>query len=238
MRVALLELPARFGAIDEALAEVEHLVLGEGAAPADLVLLPEASLTGYVSPNGSFDVRPFGEPIEGPTRRAMAVIARRANAAIAFPLIEQAGKTYFNSFLLLAPSGDLIGHYRKIHPWYPESWATPGDLPMPIATVKGTRVSVAVCFDIHFLEIERREALRSIDLLLFPSAWVDEGEDDSRAPILGRIAAAFGITIANANWGGGAPMVSGQGSSRFVGPDGVLVALDGVVQTARRLDWG
>ena len=94
VRVALLELPARFGAIDEALTDVERLVLGEGAAPADLVLLPEASLTGYVSPSGSFDVRPFAEPIEGPTRRAMAAIARRANAAIAFPLIEQAGKTY------------------------------------------------------------------------------------------------------------------------------------------------
>ena len=72
MRLTALQLPARWNQRDAQLALVEQL-LADG--PTDLVLLPEASLTGYVSPRGDFDVRPFAEALNGPTeRRALGVM--------------------------------------------------------------------------------------------------------------------------------------------------------------------
>ncbi len=236
LRVTVLELPARHGAVDDAIVEVERLLFSPGAPHTDLVLLPEAGLTGYVSASGDFDLRPLAEPADGPTRARMAELAKRARAVIAFPLIERDGDRFFNAFSLIAPNKSLLGHYRKIHPWYPEQWATPGDLPMPVVTIDDVRLSLAVCFDIHFLETEQHEILESIDLLLFPSAWVDEDEDDLRTTILGRIAASHGITIANANWGVGEPRVPGQGRSRFVRPDGTALELS-LDSNACRLDF-
>ena len=70
MHVTALQLPARHGAAKEQLAFTEALL--ESGPRTDLVLLPEASLTGYVSADGDFDLTAFAEPIEGPTRAALA----------------------------------------------------------------------------------------------------------------------------------------------------------------------
>jgi predicted amidohydrolase len=120
-------------------------------------------------------------------------------------------------------------HYRKRHPWYVETWATPGEAPAPVVTVAGLRVTVCICFDIHFLT----EADVDADVLLFPSAWVDE-DDDARATLLPEVARRFGVAVVNANWGVGTPRVKGQGGSMVVSREGDVLARCGA--TTRRLD--
>jgi predicted amidohydrolase len=104
---------------------------------------------------------------------------------------------------------------------------------MPVFEIAGARVTLAVCFDVHFLAAEASDLLRSVDVLLFASAWVDEGPEDGRAPILAELARSHGVTVANANWGVGAPLVGGQGGSRFVWPDGTSLR---VPEGATRID--
>jgi predicted amidohydrolase len=80
-----------------------------------------------------------------------------------------------------------------------------------------------MCFDVHFLEGDAASELRAADVLLFPSAWVEEG-DDTRDALLPELSRAFDVAIVNANWGQGAPRIPGQGASRIVGRDGAEVA--------------
>lgn len=216
-RVAALELPHRYGAVDRQLAAADALLAR--VAGADLVLLPEASLTGYLSPRGDFDLRPFAEPLEGPTAGRIAALAQKHRVALAAPIIERDGDRFFNSFVVFDRTGRRLAHYRKRHPWYPETWATPGDLGTPVFEVGDRKVTIAVCFDVHFLEEDCARELEASDVLLFPSAWVEEDGDqrDERLPSLAR---AFGVTVVNANWGPGVPRVHGQGRSRIVGSDG------------------
>ena len=217
LRLSLLELPATWaagGGTAEALALVDRQL---AAGPAtDLVLLPEASLTGYVSPGGSFDLTPFAEPDDGPTARALAALATKHRVHLAAPLIERDGALLHNAFVILAPDGVQLAKYRKRHPWYPETWATPGDTPNPLVRIGSVDVTLAICFDVHFLEEEAPEVLDRAQLLLFPSAWVDDGPDDARGPLLAALAQRHDLTIANANWGPGAVRAQGQGRSRFV----------------------
>jgi predicted amidohydrolase len=112
-------------------------------------------------------------------------------------------------------AGREILHYKKRHPWYPETWATPGDAPHPVVTVGGLRVSIAICFDLHFAAAE----LAPCDVLLFPSAWVESG-DDSRPELL----RALGVHVVNANWGPGEPRVPGQGDSCILHASGAVLA--------------
>jgi 5-aminopentanamidase len=222
LRVAALELPARWNDRTAALADVDRLL--SSAPPPDLALLPEASLTGYVSPGHDFDLSAFAEPLDGPTSEALSALAQKHRCALAGPLIEKDGARCFNAFVVFAADGARIAHYRKRRPWFPETWATPGSGPATPFDVRGVSVTIAICFDVHTLAADAGRELRAADVLLFPSAWVDDG-DDSRGDILPEVARAFDVSVVNANWGLGSPRVRGQGGSRIVGRDGRILAI-------------
>jgi predicted amidohydrolase len=220
LRVTVLELPASWGDPRAVLATVEtELVRGP---VADLVLLPEAALTGYVSADGDFDLARFAEPFDGPTARALSELARRRNVHLVAPLVLAEGGRCYNAMLGFDRHGRPSFTYRKRHPWIPETWATPGDAPPPVVDVEGVRVTIAVCFDVHFLSEESSSTLDAADLLLFPSAWVEER--DSRRTMLAELARRHRIAVANANWGPGIVRVPGQGDSSVLDANGRVLA--------------
>jgi predicted amidohydrolase len=220
LRVAVIELPARWNAVDEALGDVEEAL--RAGPRADLVLLPEAGLTGYVSPALDFDLTRFAEPIDGPTAAALAGLAKKHETHLFGPLILEEKGECFNATVGFAPSGDHLVTYRKRHPWIPEEWATPGREPYPLVDVAGTKVTIACCFDVHFLAREAAETLHAADLLLFPSAWVEE--IDTRPRRLKAIARKHRLAVAAANWGRGELEVAGQGGSCILDASGEVVA--------------
>jgi predicted amidohydrolase len=219
-RLTLLELPARFGDVAGQLARVDAAL--SQAPPGALVLLPELALTGYLSAEGDFDVTGFAEPRGGKTAQALAALAVKHRCTLVGPLVEQDDGRCFNALVGFGPSAELVLHYRKRHPWVPETWATPGELPFPLVAWNGLTLTAAICFDVHFLAAEASDALRSADLLLFSSAWVEE--HDSRAQLLSALAREFDLAIVNANWGPGTPLVPGQGRSLAISRAGELVA--------------
>ncbi len=220
MNVAVVESPARWGSPAAALAEVDALLAG---IDATIVLLPEMSLTGYVSPRGEFDLARFAEPLDGPTARGLAALAARHQVHLFGPIVEEDGERRFNTTVGFAPGGARILHYRKRHPWIPETWATPGDLPYPVVEIDGARVTIATCYDVHFLADEAAALLDAADLLLFPSAWVDR--HDTRPEVLRALATEHRIAVANANWGPGVVRLPGQGGSRIVDATGRELAV-------------
>jgi predicted amidohydrolase len=227
--LAVLELPARWNEPSLAIAETDRL-LGS-ATPPDLALLPEAAITGYVSARGDFDLGPFAELAAGPTANALASLAQKHGCYLGGPLVERDGASVYNAFLVFAPDGAMVAHYRKRHPWYPETWATAGSAPPPVFEVRGALVTLAVCFDAQFLAEDGARELAEADVLLFPSAWVER--DDSRGTLLGGLARRFDVAVANANWGVGRPTIPGQGGSRILGRDGEVLAM---ARGAGRLD--
>ncbi len=220
--VAALEWPHAFGRVDEALAHADAL-LGTLRGVA-LAAFAECALTGYVSERGSFDLSPFAEPVDGPTVARLSALARKHGLALAAPLVEREGARLFNALVIFAADGSLAGRYRKRHPWYPETWATPGDLGTPLVEVAGLRVAPAICFDFHFVGDDAPDALAAADLLLAPSAWVSDEPADTRLPLLAGLASRFGCAVLGPNWGVGRPLVPGQGGSLVLGPDGAVRA--------------
>jgi predicted amidohydrolase len=229
LRVSVLELPARWAAAEEAIDQVDRLLAD---APPDLAIVPEASFTGYVSPEGDFDLTRFAEPIDGRTVERLAELCRRRRVALAAPLVLAERGNVYNALVLVGPDGNVLATYRKRHPWFPERWATPGTSAPPVIQLGPLAVTFAICFDGHFLGEDGADALRRADLLVFTSAWVegfvddDEDVEDSRLPLLTGLAREFRITIANANWGSGPAnaRLVGQGGSVIVDPAGRVVA--------------
>ncbi|HEY2365265.1 MAG TPA: carbon-nitrogen hydrolase family protein [Polyangiaceae bacterium] len=209
MKLTALEIPARFDRVADNL-ELTDALLARG--PTDLALLPEASLTGYVSAQGDFDLTRFAEPRDGATARALAALAKKHHTHLVGPLVERLDNCVYNTMIGFDPTGAEFLHYRKRHPWYPETWATAGDAPHPKIRIRTLVISLAICFDVHFAEWPRA------DVLLFPSAWVEE--EDSRGAMLAKL----GMNVVNANWGAGEPRVTGQGDSMIVDASGKILA--------------
>jgi predicted amidohydrolase len=219
--VCALQVPHVWGDVPGALARLDE---GLGvAAGAELVLLPEASFTGYVSPRGETDLRPFAEEVDGPTMQAVARLAAKHGVAVAAPLIEREGASAYNALVLVDAQGRRVGRWRKRHPWIPETWATPGDAGTPVVEWRGRRVSAAICYDVHFLAAEAAGELERADLLLFPSAWVEEGAD-TRVARLRALARRFGLPVVNANWARSEPALPGQGGSVILDAQGRVLA--------------
>lgn len=220
MRLTILELAARWADASGVLDEVDaRLAAG---SPTDLVVLPEAALHGYVSPAGDFDLTRFAEPLDGPTAARCAAIARARGVHLVAPLVLREGAALHNAIACFDPTGARAFVYRKRHPWFPEEWATPGGEPPPMVEIAGKRVTAAICFDVHFLAQDAAHELTAADVLVFPSAWVEEV--DSRPQLLSGLARQFGLHVANANWAPGVVRVPGQGGSCVIGPRGELVA--------------
>jgi predicted amidohydrolase len=194
--------------------------------------VPELAFTGYVSPRADFDLRPFAEPIDGPTIAAASQSCRRRGIHLAAPLPLAEGGRVYNAMIVIAPDGAVLATYKKKHPWFPERWATPGAEAAPLVSIGGLSVALAICFDGHFLAEEAAATLSRADLLVFTSAWVDE--DDTRMGLLEDLARQFELPIANANWGPGVVVVPGQGGSCILDRAGRAVAA--VTPGRRRAD--
>jgi predicted amidohydrolase len=241
LRVTVIELPATWGDPVGALAMAETEL--DRGPPTDLVLLPEASLTGYVSSRGDFDLAPFAEAEGGPTAKAIADLARRRRVNLVAPLVlrereeggggdKGAGRRCSNAMVAFDRRGEPLFTYRKRHPWLPETWATAGSEAAPIVDIEGTRVTIAICYDLHFLDEDAADALTRADLLLFPSAWVEA--PDSRPALLAELAMRYRVAVANANWAPGVVRVPGQGNSLIINARGKILARVG--PHARRAD--
>jgi len=216
VRVTVLELAASWDASAAVLDDVAARIAA--GPPTELVLLPEASLCGYVSPARDFDLTRFAEPIDGPLARRCAAIATGARVHLVAPLVLREAGAIYNAMACFDPHGAIAFVYRKRHPWVPETWATPGPSAAPVVELAGRRVTIAICYDLHFLADE----LQPADLLLFPSAWVER--PDSRPARLARLARDFAMHVVNANWAPGVVRVPGQAGSCVVGPDGEFIA--------------
>lgn len=219
LRVSVLELPARWDAHAEALAEVDELL---ARRETDLAVLPEQCLGGYISPTLETDLRPFAQPLDGPHVRAFAALARKHRTHLVAPLVlAEEGRAY-NAAVVLGREGELLATYKKRHPWIPERWATPGEAPHPVILVDDVRVTLAICYDVHFLADEAERELDLAELLVFTSAWVDK--DDTRLPALEALARRFSVAVANANWAPGVVVCPGMGESSIFDARGHLVA--------------
>jgi len=145
-----------------------------GAAPADLVVLPEMCTTGYLFSSRE-ELAHYAEPVPGgPTCEVVANLCRERGMSVVFGLAERAGDKLYNSAVLCTPKGDAHT-YRKAHLFYnePDIFAA-GDLPFPVFTAAGVRIGLLVCFDHFFPEAARALALKGAQIICHPANLVLE----------------------------------------------------------------
>jgi N-carbamoylputrescine amidase len=143
---------------------------------AKLVCLQELFASPYfcqVEDSALFDL---AEPIPGPTSQAVAECAKQLGISIVVPLFEKrAPGVYHNSLIIVGPTGETLGLYRKMHIpddplFYEKYYFTPGDLGFKTIETPEAKVGTLICWDQWYPEAARLTALRGAEILVYPTA--------------------------------------------------------------------
>ena len=157
---------------DHALSLVRQCVAATGA---ELVVLPEATTTGFAPGLNPRQLWDLVSGIPGPTVEPFARAAQELGVHLLVGSYERGGRRgeVYNSAALFGPDG-LLGVYRKTHP-FPEEradcggWVTPGNEVCVVNTPLG-RIGMLICFDGDYPELARIIAISGAELVCRPSA--------------------------------------------------------------------
>lgn len=140
------------------------LVAQEGAKGADLIVLPET---------WRGDPKPL-DTAEGPALPRMAELAKQYHCYIVCPLYRMREGKRLNTAFLLDRSGQCVGEYNKVFPYWSELDLDPPASVGEAAPVFDTdfgKLGIAICFDANFPEVWQALADSGAELVVWPSAY-------------------------------------------------------------------
>jgi len=180
-RVGMAQTLVEGGAPGANLRRAADAVRGAAAQGCRLVVLPECLDLGWTDPSA----RELAAPIPGPHADVLVRAAREAGVFVAAGLVERAGPRLFNAAVLIAPTGDIVLHHRKLNELdIALDLYSIGDRLGVVETELGT-LGLAICAD-NFgssLAVSHVLARMGAQVIVSPSAWaVDADHDNARDP--------------------------------------------------------
>jgi predicted amidohydrolase len=146
------------------------------ATGAELIVLPESVTTGFTPGLSSAELWDQVSDLPGAVIKPYLDVAADLGIHLVLGTYErgpQRGIVY-NAAVVLGPSGDLLGVYRKTHPFGGEradrgGWVTPGEDILVVDTELG-KIGVIICFDGDYPELSRITAIKGAEIICRPSA--------------------------------------------------------------------
>lgn len=148
---------------------LEEILSAVAADRPDFICFPEICTCSLPLAQG---VREQAVELPGPFTKTLGRLAQQVGANLMVPTLERDRDRVYNAVPLVTSAGDFVGVYRKNYPTVGEMEAgiTPGTQ-VPVFECQGTRVGMAVCFDLNFssvaAELERQQAR----LVFWPSMY-------------------------------------------------------------------
>ena len=237
LRVAIVQSKPRKGRYEENLRELGEVfaqLTATDPAP-DLVVLPEAALTGYFLEGAVYELALDARRFADDLARTWHEAAGSAPVDIACGFFENAGGTYYNSavYVEIERGKHRVRHvHRKMFlPTYgvfdEERFLSRGRRLQVVSTQFGT-IAMLICEDVWHALMPTIAAIKGAQILIIPSAAPGRGieEDDELGSIarwreiLHATAAEHGVYILYAGLAGFEGGKGMTGSSRVVDPHG------------------
>lgn len=173
MRLTLIQM----NSAGEPAANISHAcdLVDEAAASApDLIVVPEFFNTIFFAQYRDYDYIDLAEPEDGPAITAMRERARAHKCHIVATIYElESAGIYYDTAIVIDPSGETVGKYRKAQPAAVQSlekiYFRYGSH-FPVFRVGEWRVGINICYDTFFPESARCSALNGADLIVVPFA--------------------------------------------------------------------
>jgi predicted amidohydrolase len=222
VRVACAQLAPVVGDLPGNSARALEAIERAAALGAEIVVLPELALSGYVlaGPEEARSVAVVPDALEAWGAAGPVVVGGFAEAG--------ADGALYNSAAVV-DGGGVRAVYRKVHLWdrEPELFTAGAEPPAVVATDAG-RIGAIVCYDLFFPEWVRIAALAGAQVLCVPGNWprrpLPAGEPPFQAARARVAAEANGIAVALCDRCGAERGAEWAGATAIAGPDGALLA--------------
>jgi nitrilase len=183
------------------LEKTRELVAGAAGKGAQLILFPEAFISGYPrgldfgvrigsrTPEGRELFRRYWESaidVPGPATAVLGEAARQAHAHVVIGVIERDGGTLYCSVLFFAPDGTLMGKHRKLMPTAAERlvWGFGDGSTMPVFSTPIGRLGAVICWENYMPLLRMHMYAQGIQIYCAPTA----DDRDTWLPTLRHIA--------------------------------------------------
>ncbi|MBB3260244.1 (R)-amidase [Paraburkholderia bannensis] len=220
MQLELAQIPLIDGNVASNLARTLE-VIGQRREGTDLMVFPEATLTGFPTRE---NVRDIAETLSGPSLCAVRDAARAANMAVAVGLAERDGERFYNTTVLIDERGEIALRYRKTHLWATDVGVfTPGDR-FEVCEFKGMTVGLLICYDIEFPESARAVGSLGAEMLVVTNGNMDPFGPVHRRAIVARAQENQMFAALVNRIGDGDDNLTFPGESALVSPFGDVLA--------------
>ena len=154
---------------------IERCVAETGAS---LVVLPETVTTGFSPGCSPEELWDLVDILPGRLTSPIQEVAKRLGVHIVHATYERGADRgiVYNSSMIILPSGEIAGIYRKTHPFCAEmlsqgGWVVPGNDVCVVDTELG-KIGMIICFDGDFPELSRIQGIQGAELIARPSAFL------------------------------------------------------------------
>ena len=215
-----------------AFAAIQHSAEGG----ADLVLFPEVQFSPFFPREAGRDASPYLMTLDHPAVLALRDSCRRHHVWASPNLYLAEGGKRYDASLLIDDAGQVRGISKMVHiaqapRFYEQDYYTPSDTGFPVYDTPFGRIGIVICFDRHYPESIRTEALAGAELILIPTANItDEPEELFQWEV--RVQAfQNSVAVAMCNRVGPEGDVTFSGGSLVSDAEGCLTALAGGEET-------
>ena len=145
---------------EQTVLRMVRLLEDAGQQGVELLVFPELSLTPYFATKVHASVDPFFEKsLPSPVTQPLFAAACRTRLFLVLPYAELDNGKYYNSAVVIAPDGTILGKYRKMHipgsiepRWegvniLEKRYFSNGDLGFPVVALPTTRIGTCICYD-------------------------------------------------------------------------------------------
>jgi len=223
--------------IDANLAAILNMANEAADKGAELIVFPEAALTGLINNDDPAHDLPLGQAIPGPVTEALSELSREKRLWLAIGLLERDGDKLYDSAMLLTPDGEIGLRYRRIHPGWHGRNADPAiycqGMALPKVDTPLGAFAFLICGDLFDDELVQRVRDLGLDWLLFPFAReFDDGShcqerwEREEKPEYQQRVRLVGVTTLMTNYlaGKGLPDANNFGGAMVVSGDGTVIA--------------
>ena len=191
--------------------------------PTEIIVLPEMFSTGF-----SMQPEKLAENMDGPTVDWMRRTAAAKRAILAGSIIIEEGGQYLNRFIWMLPNGEL-GYYDKRHlfGFAGEDQKYSAGNKRLIASVKGWKINLQVCYDLRF-PVWARQNIANVgeeeyDVLLYVANWPEKRSHAWKTLLTARAIENQCFTIGVNRVGLDGNNIAHSGDSMVVGPLGEVL---------------
>ncbi len=186
-RVAVVQAASVAFDREQTLAKAERLCAAAAAEGAQLVLFPEAFVSGYPkgldfgavvgsrTAAGRDHFRRYWESsvdVPGPDCDRLGVLARETSVHLVMGVIEREGGTLYCCVLFFSPEGELLGKHRKLMPTAAERlvWGYGDGSTMPVLDTPLGRLGAVICWENYMPLMRMAMYAKGVQIYCAPTA--------------------------------------------------------------------